>query len=248
MQNSNPELSIIVVNYRSEQYLKSCVASIFNNLKAKINLEIIIVNNDSQEFLKNIVDKFPEIKLISNKRNIGFGAANNKGAKEARSPYLLFLNPDTGILSDEASEILAKFAEDKELAVVGPRLVDVAGKTQLWCAGKELTIKQLIKNNLGITESKRIWESKKLIFTDWVSGAAMFVKKETFEKVGGFDENFFMYFEDADLCRRIRMAGGKVLYCPSVSVLHKGGQSRESLFKQKRQFFQSMAYFFWKKI
>lgn len=246
MQNSKL-LSVIIVNYRSEHYLERCIASVYNYLEKDI-FEIIVVNNDICEDLKRTSSNFAEIKIINQQRNIGFGAADNKGAREAHGKYLLFLNPDTEILSAEAVKILDKFAENKKIAAIGPRLLTDKGKTQEWCAGKEFTLWELIKNNIGLVESKKIWESQKEIFADWVSGAALFIRKEIFESIGGFDENFFMYFEDEDLCKRIRRAGYNVVYFPQVSILHHGGKSRKSPLKQKKQYFASLFYFFWKRM
>jgi GT2 family glycosyltransferase len=123
-----------------------------------------------------------------------------------------------------------------------------AGETQPWCAGKKLTLGQFVKNNLGIIESKKIWESKNDVLTDWVSGAALTVRKEIFDKIGGFDENFFMYYEDMDLCGRARSLGYEVLYCPEISILHDGGKSRKNIFLQKIQFFKSMFYYIKKRV
>lgn len=249
MQNSKPclpigrELSIIIVNYRSEQYLKSCVASLYNKLKNIPDKEVIIVNNDEKEELTEIAAKFPSINIINHQKNIGFGAANNRGAGKARGKYLLFLNPDAEITDKNFIDILDKFKENQEVGVIGPRLVMESGETQWWCAGKEFNLWRLIKNNLGIIESRKIWENESEIFADWVSGAALSVRKEIFEKIGGFDEKFFMYFEDEDLCKRIRKCGHKVLYYPKIKVLHKGGKSRQSFLRQKIQFFRSLFYY-----
>jgi len=233
------QLSIITVNFRSEQFLKRCLASIYNIWGREI--EIIVVNNDPNESLADIKCDFPDVQIIKQQENIGFGAANNAGAKIAQGKYLLLLNPDTEILTDDLEGIFEKFEKNEEISVIGPRLITGKDKTQEWCAGKEFTFWRLIKNNFSIIESKEIWESKNETLADWVSGAAFFVKKEIFYKIGGFDENFFMYFEDEELCRRIRKAGYGILYYPEVSIKHFGGQCRESFLKQKIQFFKSMA-------
>jgi GT2 family glycosyltransferase len=248
MPNFKPELSIIIVNYRSEQYLKSCVASLFNNLGIKTNFEVIVVNNDENFSIADSFGELPEVRLIDHQKNIGFGAANNIGAKVASGEYLLLLNPDTQIQSDEIFKILDRFKANEKIGIIGPRLVTTAGETQMWCAGKELTLGQFIKNNLGISDSKKVWESKNDVLTDWVSGAALAVRKEVFNKVDGFDEKFFMYYEDMDLCGRVRLLGYEVLYCPEVSILHNGGKSRRNIFLQKIQFFKSMLYYIKKRV
>lgn len=235
------QLSIIIVNFRSEQFLTRCLASIYNVWGKEP--EIIVVNNDIKESLVDIKRNFPKVKIIKQQKNIGFGQANNAGAKIAQGKYLLLLNPDTEVLADDLEKIFEKFEKNEEIAVIGPGLITNKGETQEWCAGKEFTFWRLIKNNFGIIESKKIWESKNEILTDWVSGAAFFVKKEIFDKAGGFDEHFFMYFEDDDLCRRIRKAGYAALYYPEFSIKHIRGQCRESFLKQKIQYFKSMAHY-----
>lgn len=253
MQNSKTpclpagrDLSIIIVNYRSEQYLKSCVASLFKYLK-NICFEVIVVNNDEQEYLKDVSVQFPQIKIINHQKNIGFGAGCNLGAKSAQGEVLLFLNPDTEIKDGNIIKVVDKFKENSNVAVIGPKLLTEEGEIQWWCAGKEVTLKQIVKNNFGVVESKKIWETEKEIFTDWVSGTAIALRKKIFMEVGGFDEKFFMYLEDEDLCRRIRSSGHKVLFCPEVAVLHRGGKSRHSLVRQKIQYYKSLGYYFKKR-
>lgn len=218
-----------------------CVASIFQYLK-NLDFEIIIVNNDCIR-----VNCSNEVAVINSGKNIGFGAACNLGAQKARGEVLLFLNPDTEILTEDLNKITDKFENDQKIGIIGPRLITSKGETQWWCAGREVTFKQLIKNNLGIIESKKIWESQKEISADWVSGTALFVRQEIFQRIGGFDENFFMYVEDLDLCRRIKKLGYNIKYYPEISVLHIGGKSRESLFKQKIQYFRAVILYLRKK-
>jgi len=239
-------LSIIIVNYRSEQYLEKCLASIYQKSNSE-QLEIIIVNNDQQVDLLEMKQKYPAIKLIKQENNVGFGRACNVGAGEAQGELLLFLNPDTQFLDDYASQIIAKFKANAQIGVVGPRLITDEGETQEWCAGKDVTIWRLIKNNLWIIESKKIWESTRATSVDWVSGAALVIKRDLFEKIGGFDKEFFMYGEDMDLCRQAKVLGYSIFYYPDIAVLHSGGKSRESWLKQKLQFYKSSAYYLIKK-
>jgi N-acetylglucosaminyl-diphospho-decaprenol L-rhamnosyltransferase len=233
------EISFIIVNYQSEKYLQKCIFSIKEKVLG-VDYEIIVVNNDSRGLENNLSSG---VRLINNGKNLGFGAACNVGARVAQGEMLCFLNPDTEITSNNTFQIIEKFQQDKNLGAVGPRLIIENGKTQWWCAGRDVSFWQLLKNNLGIIESKKIWESEKELLADWVSGAALFARKDIFEKIEGFDERFFMYAEDMDLCRRIRGSGYKVLYCPEFLILHKGGKSRDNIFKQKLQFFRSSFYY-----
>ena len=247
MQN-HKELSIITVNYRSENYLKKCLASIYN-FSDRERIEIIIVNNDEKFETSFFENNYPEARIINHRKNIGFGAGCNLGAKNVQGEFLLFLNPDTQFLDDYVGKIMDKFAKSPEkIGIIGPRLITDEGKTQQWCAGKTITLWQIIKNNIGLVENKKIWESPEDIYTDWVSGAALAIKKEAFEKIGGFDENFFMYFEDDDLCRRAKRAGYEILYSPEETILHSGGKSYGNTFRKKAQFYKSLAYYLQKKL
>lgn len=240
-------LSIVIVNYKSEQYLLRCLESLYEK-KSNKPFEIIIINNDQQNDLQRIIEQYPTVTVIKNKKNSGFGAACNMGAKLAQGEIILFLNPDTQLLYDYTFDIADKFNQQKNLGVIGPRLVADNGKAQWWCAGKDISFWQIFKNKLGIIESKKIWESKDGVFADWVSGAALFVKKELFEAVDGFDEKMFMYFEDMDLCRRIRKLGRDVLFFPEISIRHSGGKSYEGVIRQKSHYFKSLLYYTKKKI
>jgi N-acetylglucosaminyl-diphospho-decaprenol L-rhamnosyltransferase len=225
-------LSVIIVNYKSEKYLAACLSSIKEKL-LNVDYEIIVVNNDDTNI------QCPDaVKIINSGKNIGFGAACNLGAEEARGETLLFLNPDTEIVSNNIAELIKKF-ENKKLAAIGPRLITEDKKTQAWCVGRDISFWQLLKNNLGVVDSKKIWESERETQTDWISGAALFLRKKDFERADGFDEKYFMYAEDMDLCRKIRMLGQDVVYAPQFVVLHKGGKSRDNFLKQKIQFFKS---------
>lgn len=238
-------VSIIIVNYRSKIYLAKCLLSI-NKHSFDEDLEIIVVNNDQEENLTEVVNKYSRVRLYQNKKNTGFGAACNFGAQKAQGESLLFLNPDTQFLNNYIKEILIKIQQYKDRAIIiGPRLVTDNGKTQEWSTGKEITVTQIIKNNLGLIESRTLWESKQDIMVDWVSGATLLIKKSIFDKLGGFDENFFMYAEDLDLCARAKDLDLKfqVLYSPELIILHSGGKSRENLIKQKIQFFKSSLYY-----
>ncbi len=247
--NSNRvDLSIIIVNYKSEHYLDKCLASIYRESRAE-QFEIIIVNNDQAANLAEIVKKYPKAAIFNCEKNIGFGRACNYGAKKALGGLLLFLNPDTQFLNDYAQHVVNKFEKSaKKIGIIGPKLLTDEGQTQAWCTGKDLTLGQRVKNKFWIVESRKLWESQKEIMTDWVSGAALTIKKELFEKIEGFDENFFMYGEDLDLCAKIRDLGYTILYCPETAILHSGGKSRENLLKQKLQFFKSSFYYIIKRM
>lgn len=242
--DQKPDISIIIINYQSERYLENNLVSVYGKIFPEVRCEIIIINNDRKENLELIKNRFPEIKIAGRGRNIGFGAAGNLGAKAAQGRFLFFLNPDCEIVSQNILEIINEFDKDKNIGIMGSQLVRKNGKAQKWICGKEMSLSNLIRNNLGFSRSRKIWESRKKIKTDWVAGTAMIIRKIFFEELGGFDEKFFMYFEDMDLCRRIRKAGKKVIYFPNFKVKHLEGGSFAGKKFQKSLYYDSQEYFF----
>jgi N-acetylglucosaminyl-diphospho-decaprenol L-rhamnosyltransferase len=236
------KLSVIIVNYQSEQYLQRCLSSLYDR-SLEIDFEVVVVNNDEKEKLEKIKEKFSSILLINNEKNIGFGSACNLGVKYSRGDLLFFLNPDTRI-KDAFNPICSLWEKDPQIGAVGPRILKANGELQEWSTGTELSLMDLIRNNLGFPRSKKIWESLKSRETSWISGAAMFVPRKTFLEIGGFDEKFFMYFEDNDLCQRIKRMGKKIIYFPEITVVHWGGRSLLNKKDQKKYFYQSQDYYF----
>ena len=238
------KLSIIIVNFRSLDPLMTCLNSLFNGGKKLPRLfEVIVVNNDDSSDFCDLLKEFPQIKLIDHKKNIGFGAGCNLGAKEAMGEWLWFLNPDTQLIDDVGS--IFEFGEvNSWVGAMSPRLVDNGLKTQKWGLGTSVTLWDIVLNNLGIVRSQKLWRKTVPTACAWVSGASLIVSRKLFWSLGGFDEKFFMYFEDVDLCKRIINSGKKIIYFPSVRIKHIGGLSRQSEKEQKSQFYESQAYFF----
>lgn len=249
----NLKISIIIVNYQSEEYLAKCISSVREKILG-VEYEIIVVNNDetplSSPLSKGGIQGV-DIQVFNIGKNIGFGAACNAGARSARGEILCFLNPDTEIVSNDIQDLLSEFNKNNKLAIIGPRLVVKTPQwgvlTQEWIAGKEVTVLSTLLNNLGHKRDQKIWESKTPVECAWVSGAAMFIRKDIFQKLGGFDEQFFMYFEDIDLCRRAREIGYKVLFFPEFVAKHFGGKSFLDKKIQKKYYHSSQCRYFWKR-
>lgn len=247
-------LSIIIVTYNSSGVLKDCLESIRNN-KNNLGFEVIIADNNSigeneHKVLATIEQEFKDlnIKLIRLSENCGFGAANNQGAKIAQGKYLLILNADTKLSSGkDAFQKLITFMEDhSEAGIASPKLLTSNGTVQEWGCGFKTSLSRVIKYNFGFTP-KKLWNVSRPIEVFWVSGAALCIQKQIFEKLCGFDENFFMYFEDEDLCWRTQELGYKVYYMGNISITHLGGQSFKNenvKLYQKKYFYESMVYFY----
>ncbi|HFC76932.1 MAG TPA: glycosyltransferase family 2 protein [Candidatus Moranbacteria bacterium] len=184
------------------------------------------------------------LKIIEVNENVGFGRGCNLGAKEASGEILCFLNPDTEIISKNISDIIEIFEQKEGVGIVGPKIIKKSGELQKWTMGRDLTLLRTIKNNLGFIDDKKLWSSNKKQEVDWVTGAVLFIRKKIFEKIDGFDEKFFMYFEDIDLCKRARLEKYKVMYFPSFIVRHIEGGSAKNRLEQKKEYYKSQDYYF----
>jgi len=262
MQSSNlsgKKISVIMVNFRSDQHLEKCIASLYN-FEKNHEFEIIIINNDQEEKLEKIKTPFPKVKIIQTKINLGFGKAVNLGAKEAQGEILFFLNPDCEIKEEIFSKVQQKFTNNQALAALSPKIITQEGRAQAWIFGKKMNLWQLIINNLfgDRASSKELKKGKKpaRIATQsvageerevfWISGAGMFVRREDFIKDKGFDENFFLYFEDLDLCWRLQDLGKKIIYFPEIKISHLSSGSKISESERKKAYYLSQDYYFQK--
>jgi len=236
--------SIVIVNYRSKKYLVNCLSSIEKQLTKEglplFPFEVIVINND-QETLSIGNEPRLDIRIIESKKNVGYGAANNIGASQAFGEYLFFLNPDTILLDDSLRTMIYYLDKHQDVGIIGPRIFCHYRKSsQPWTCGKKTGLLSIIfKNTIN-----KPWNKKHAVNVDWVSGTALLTRKSLFEEIGGFDKNFFMYFEDQDLCLRIKQAGKAVIYYPHSTIIHYDGKSWNSGFSKKSSFFRSQSYFF----
>lgn len=243
------DFSLIVVNYRSGRYLAGALESLWRVEDAH-QLEVIVVNNDPDEskLLVYLNRTFP-FCLLESGSNLGFGGGSNLGARAARGRIIGFINPDTLWGEAKLDGVLRMFEADHSLGALGLLLTGSDGQSERWSYGSEPTLARLLRNNLVPfpdywSESRGGGLQETLRNVDWVSGGALFVRRDVFVSIGGYDEGFFLYFEDVDLCRRIRQRGYAVKLAPSLSVFHFGGKSHPSSEVQKRHFFVSQDRYF----
>ncbi len=229
------DLSIIIVNWNSIDYLRQCVVSIQDTARG-LDYEIIVVDNASEEDCRGIGTAFPSITLVLSDRNLGFAAANNLGVDHSCGRTILFLNPDTVVTTNALERMLQELHSATEIGAVGCRLLNRDLSLQMSCVQPFPTI---INQLLAIDWLRRRWPMLPLwgmsaLFAeqgtgihevDVVSGACLMVRRESFEKVGRFSTEYFMYAEEIDLCYKLRHAGYKVCYVPEAEVIHFGGQS-----------------------
>jgi GT2 family glycosyltransferase len=239
------KLTIQIVNYRSRHYLRECLFSIRENMPLGIEAEIIIINNDEQKLENFDLESAGAVPVrkIELQKNIGFGKAHNRAFRDSRGEYILFLNPDTKILPGALEKILCLFSENEKIGVASPLLVDLAGKIQPDIFGSRRTPFSIIAEKFFAQKKQGILRDKDIFEVDWVSGGAMLVRRSILEAVGGFDENFFMYFEDLDFCLRAKKAGCKVVAVPSARIFHESGKSFESEREKKKYYYASQDYY-----
>ena len=238
MKKSHNSISFIIVNYKSAPELRRCLSDLIKIPHAQEH-EVIIVNNDTKK-LSLPCYGFRVQKCIELKKNIGYGSANNIGLSHATHPFVCFLNPDTHSFSKNFFMITNHIAENM---IVSPRINNENFTPQRWSNGEKISLLSLIKNNFGLY--KKTWENNLPCAVYWVSGAALCGRTAFIKKIGGFDESFFLYFEDVDLCERVHHNGGTVHCIPKFSLIHTNGQSSKKTRKiQKRWYYKSQDLFF----
>jgi len=234
----NPFLSLIIVTYNSQDFIAECLRSV-ERARAKVKdmgrdegqeVETIVVDNASTDRTVEIVKQFGWVHLICNRKNLGFAAGINRGAREARGEWLLLLNPDC-VVEENAFAELHKFVQtcDLQIAVIGLQLLNPDGTLQP--SGRKFPkVWEFVLALLGFHRwaETRWFEGRdftQVQEVDEVSGAALAIRRKVFEQVGGMDESFFLFFEELDLCRRVKNAGWKTVYLPSAKVKHHWGAS-----------------------
>jgi hypothetical protein len=229
-------LSIIIVAYNSERDLPRTLETL-TQPPPRTDHEIVVVDNASTDATRSVLlTQWPRVRLIESDANIGFARANNLAVRSTASDLVLFLNPDTLVPSDTIDRLVSALDRRPEVAVVGPRIVDANGRPELSFGAMispwtELRQKLLVRgNDRGwppfTTLANRLSRQTRLV--DWVSGACLLVRRTDLEQAGGFDERFFMYAEDVDLCASIRARGRGVLFDAGVQVVHLRGRSAAS--------------------
>jgi len=234
-------IAVVIINYNTCQELQACLGSI----EPEEEGEVIVVDNASSDGSVEMVrSKYPWVRLHANSTNRGYGAAANQAIAGCATQYVLLLNSDTR-LQPGALEALSRYL-DQHLgaAIVGPRLVNSDGTLQASCYPFPRPLDTFLENSTcaiffgrlirrhvpGIRRLYwRTWPHDSARIVPWVKGASLAIRREAFNAVGGFDESFFMYFEDADLCCRLKKAGWEVHFSPVTTVVHVGGVSTEQV-------------------
>ncbi len=240
---TNPLFSIIFVNYQSAESLQQSLAALQQPLQ-KISHEIIVINNDVQEQEKiDLLQKKFGLIVAHLSANFGFAKANNVGAKRAKGEILLFLNPDTLWIRGTPFSLAACLRSQGE-AILGLRLLGPDGTDEAWSCGELPTLGQLFWRKITLWTKNTPWKEKTFQRVGWVSGAGLALYRTTYQKLEGFDESYFLYYEDVDLAARARQFGINTFRFPFLVFSHSRGQSHASLQSMKRAYFIGQRIYF----
>lgn len=245
-----PALSVLIVSYNTREMTLECLRVLARELPPGLAAEILLVDNASSDgSVAAVRAAFPAVRLLVSDRNAGFGAANNLALAQAKGRYLLLLNTDA-FPRPGAVRVLVDLLERRaDVGVVGPRLLYADGSLQQSCFRFTTPLYAWLEN-LGATklfrrhpawDDYRGWDHASEREVDFVIGACLLLRREVYERVGGFDERFFMYQEEADWQKRIRQAGWRVVFTPAAEVVHLAGASgRAEPVRVSGHFFESL--------
>lgn len=233
---SAPLVSIVVVSWNTRELLRRCLESV---ARSELPCELIVVDNASVDGSAEMVRReYPSASLVQSDTNLGFGKANNLALKQARGEYVLLLNPDAELESGSLERLVDALRRRPDAAVAGPLVVNADGSVQStrrrfprgvtpfvestmvqrWLSPKHPILRDYYVSDRGDDEPQDV---------DWLVGACLLVRRSAIDQVGGFDERFFMYFEETDWCRRFKQVGWAVVFEPSARARHLGGQSSD---------------------
>jgi GT2 family glycosyltransferase len=243
------KISIVILNYNTSKLVDKCLESIKKNME-DLYYEVIVVDNNSDDrTIENLKLKYQNVNFYFREINNGFGSGCNYGFSKSIGKYILFLNPDTYLISNIVKDFYDLLESDNKIGVCSTLLEDGSGNLQ-YCFNDFPSIKwelleltgylsnKKIKNMLDYT--KKVHNENSYIVVDWAIGACLFIRKDVFEKVNGFDENYFLYYEDTDLQKRISEAGYKIVLLNEKRIKHIGKSSIGDSIKGDKIYFLNM--------
>jgi len=249
-QSQEIKLSLVIVSWNTASYLRGCLQSIFRSAPES-PFEVIVVDNASTDNTRSMVEKeFPSVLLILNPSNLGFARACNQGWQEARGQFILFLNPDTLLLPGTLEGAIKIMEANKNIGFLGIRNLDERRRPRRssYAPPSPLRAFAFITGLNELLPPSRWRKENKRQPAGYIPGSFLLARRRALEELGGFDENFFMYGEDADLCWRAWKKGWAVVYEPSLSLIHYGSKSRQSRWPVIHDYIQSLLYFYRKNI
>ena len=253
-----PDLAVVLVNYNAGDELRRALQSVAAEAADRF-WEAIVVDNASSDDSAATSQAFPQARLIRNARNVGFGRAANQGIAASSASVVLIMNPDCRLVDGALAALRCELDSHPSCGLVGPRILDPDGSVQGSARGDPDMLTGLFGRTSKLRRSfPRLAVSRRNVVTggdvsapspsvvvDWVSGACMLARRDALEAVGGFDERYFLYWEDADLCRRLRTRGYHVRYVPGATAIHRVGQSSQTARTASVRAFHESAYLYY---
>lgn len=248
------ELSIVIVSFNTKTDLENCLISVVQHPPTCTH-EVIVVDNASTDGSAAAAGQFNGVRVIRNAANVGFAAANNVGIRASTGELLLLLNSDTLVPPGAIDGMIARLRAAPDVAVLGPRLVDGRGRVELSFGPmlsplREIRQRRLVKG-LAADDPTVVREVEALTAVErspaWVTGACLLVRRADADAVGGLDERYFMYTEDADFCAAIRARGRRILYYPGAEVVHLRGRSAATASEATRAAYERSHLAFYRK-
>lgn len=247
-------ISIITVGMNHKKYLEALYASLYGVCTPNEAFEAIYIDNCSSDgSVEWLREKYPQVKIIVNKKVCGFGENNNKGVMASQGDYIGIVNPDI-VLKEGSLDRIFELSKEKKNVIICPQLLNPDGSVQ-YSVRKFVTLKLILRrwlsgeNDDSNNSKVRDYLCKDIDFSktqeiDWAIGAALFMSKETYEVLGGFDERYFLYVEDEDLCLRAWEKGIPVIYYPEAKLIHNHLRGSTHLSKKTLYHFKSLFTFF----
>ena len=241
MTNATTPYSIVVVSYNTLEMTEACIRSVLTEAQSN-DFELIVIDNASNDGSADMIEKefAHQVRLIRSPHNLGFAKANNVAAEEATGELLLLLNPDTVVL-DHAIDCLVEFAAEHDDADVwGGRTVFADGSLNATSCWRFMSLWSVFAQAIGLSallrqsdifnaEAYGGWKRDHVREVDFITGCFLLIRRGLWQRLGGFDESFFMYAEEADLCYRARKLGAQPLFTPEATIIHFGGASESVL-------------------
>jgi len=242
-----PRVSVVIVSYNACGDLHDCLASLAR--RVSLPHEILVVDNGSSDGSPAMVRRdYPGVRLIENAENLGFAAANNRGLTKARAPYALILNSDAEVQAGAVEAMAGLLDARPGVAIVGPRTLNPDGTPQVsfgpaltpFAEWRQRRRVRAVQARHPATLRALDAETRHEANPFWVSGSCFLARREALAAVGGFDEGFFLYEEDVDLCLRVRAAGWQIVFTPEAAVCHRLGASmRHDRFRARLEYHRS---------
>jgi GT2 family glycosyltransferase len=255
---TTPEISAVLVNYNAGRELRRALQSISDQQPAR-HWEAVVVDNASTDGSGGLVADFaPSARLLRNGENVGFAKGMNQGLTATTGPLVLIMNPDCHLMAGALEAMRVELQRSPSCAIVGPRILNPDGSVQgsargdpdmlTGLFGRSTVLRRAfpalaVSRRNVITDAGQTGDSS--VNVDWLSGACMLARREALQRVHGFDERYFLYWEDADLCRRLRAVGYEVRYLLAATAIHQVGQSSRSLKASAIRAFHESAYLYY---